>query len=303
MRNCGDCTMGRCRDRHGIERLLLCVRGRARIERSARGKGWHLNSLPLAKLMSILPSADQRFRDVRELGAIRSSSFDDASQNLPGVASVRNCVFDENKNAIEMTPCDVLRAAEQLDYQYEGEPTQVLSFCGLPDHVYFAMPLWDWSPIQRLLTRSRTSFGRPLPPSVLSQVQIILTDPTKQLYFEIEDATADVPPGATWEVYFGLPTGVPPDPTSPFYVGKLAMFGNGIRSGAHFHGTKEFKPADFEFNVTRAMAMALQYNQRNIPMLFVSRSILVNGRPEPPKVEAPISFTKTRLAVKSPPQG
>jgi len=208
--------------------------------------------------------------------------------------------FDKNKNPVIMTPCDVLRAAEQLNYKYEGEPEQIKQFCG-PNQpsaslvftyaIVYSIPF----PPPVVLTGQPTFAQFELPAEILQRVQKILQDPSKQLYFEILDAVSEIPPGASWEVYFGLPAGVTPDPTSPFYVGKLAMFINVVRSGMH-HG-ESFRAAHFEFDVTTAMAIALQHDLHNIPVTFVPRSILVDGQPRPPDVQSPVSFTEARLRV------
>ena len=38
--------------------------------------------------------------------------------------------FNEKGKQVQMTGCDILRAAQQLHYVYEGEPAQVLEQCG-----------------------------------------------------------------------------------------------------------------------------------------------------------------------------
>src|SRR5258708_11253571 len=55
--------------------------------------------------------------------------------------------FDENGNPVNMTTCDILRAAEQLNYTYEGEPTQVKEYC----LVRFPFPIYYL--IQEVLIR------------------------------------------------------------------------------------------------------------------------------------------------------
>src|SRR5207237_2176974 len=37
--------------------------------------------------------------------------------------------FDENANQVKLNSCQVMRAAEQLNYTYEGEPSQVNLYC------------------------------------------------------------------------------------------------------------------------------------------------------------------------------
>src|SRR5205807_10230876 len=45
--------------------------------------------------------------------------------------------FDENATQVQMKACDVLNAAAQLNYSYEGEPTEVTETCRR-----FVLPPW-----------------------------------------------------------------------------------------------------------------------------------------------------------------
>lgn len=193
-----------------------------------------------------------------------------------------------------MKACDVLRAAEQLQYTYESEPTQVNEFCAL------RLPI-------SLLLKVVVLFNNPGPPVTLTsqvvavalntgdaqqRIAAVAANPSQKLLLQLEDVEAPAAPGASWEVYFGLPPNVQPSTESPFYVGNVVLFGTGIRSETH-HG---FTPARFQFEVNRAALAAQRANSRP-SLTFVPHGILINGKPSRPEVKAPVRIGKVALAV------
>ncbi len=203
--------------------------------------------------------------------------------------------FDENGAQVQMTPCDVLNAATQLNYTYEGEPPQVVESCG-------ASPPWRFS--QVILYRF------PWPPdpidgdpytvqvdlsSVFSKLQKILQNPANSVYLQLSGVAADTSPGAAWEVYVGLPAGVPPSPTSPYFVGKMALFGAGVRSDTHTG--HQFHPAVLKFNIEKAITLATQTGAATIPITFIAAGILVNGQPVPPRVHSPVTVANGEIII------
>jgi tyrosinase len=184
--------------------------------------------------------------------------------------------FDENGKAVAMTPCDILNAAAQLNYKYQGEPAQVTQSCG-------KIPPWVFN--YTLLLAIPFPTGPIGPDPYIVQVDIssieqrlmnILKNPLQEILLELDGVQTAQPPGATWEVYVGLPAGVAPDPTSPFYVGKLALFGAGVRGGSpHFH------PATLRFNATKALATVVNSGGTSAPISFFARGIVVDGKQQP----------------------
>ena len=201
--------------------------------------------------------------------------------------------FDENGSQVKMTPCDVLEASAQLNYTYEGEPPQVTQTCG-------TLPPWIFREIVLLKF--------PFPPnpidgdpytlpvdisSIVQKLESILQNPAKRIYLELQGVTTDTQPGATWEVYVGLPAGVAPNPSSPFYVGKMALFGAGVKSDAHM----TFHPASLRFYIETAISGPLANGQGSIPITFVPRGILINGHRSTPRVKSPVTVTNGEIIV------
>jgi hypothetical protein len=203
--------------------------------------------------------------------------------------------YDENGSKVTMTPCDVLNASAQLNYTYEGEPPQVTQSCG-------GLPPWIFKYVVLLKF--------PFPPnpidgdpyvvqvdisSKVAKLRSILGNPDQQVYLELDGVAADRSPGVVWEVYVGLPAGVQADPSSPFFVGELALFGGGVRADVHAHHT--FKPANLRFNATKALGAVLANGGSAAPLTFIARGILVDGQPVTPRVQSTVTVTGGKFVV------
>jgi hypothetical protein len=202
--------------------------------------------------------------------------------------------FNEAGAQVKMTGCDVLRAAEQLNYVYEGEPPQVNEFC-----LRIFPPPWIFT--QEILVKL------PIPPVTLGpepvsfpiemkelrqKVGALAESQNETLFLEL-DAEAERAPRAVWEVYVGLPPNSQPNPESPYYVGNLVLFGEGIRDEAH----GQFKPAHLIFPINRALAASLKANEANLPVTFVAHGVVVEGRPTRAKVAAPVKIVGAAISV------
>ena len=201
--------------------------------------------------------------------------------------------FDETGSTVSMTPCDVLNAAGQLNYRYQGEPAQVNQTCGM-------LPPW--------IFRYLVLLEFPFPPTpidgdpyivpvdlsqILQQLVTILQNPNQQVYLQLNGVTTKIQPGVTWEVYVGLPAGVVPSPTLPSYVGKMALFGPGVHSNAHGN----FKPATLTFNATKALAAVVAPGGTSAPLSFYARGILVDGKRVKPVVKSTVNVVSAELRV------
>jgi tyrosinase len=201
--------------------------------------------------------------------------------------------FDENGNKVSMTPCDVLNAAAQLNYTYQGEPTQVTQSCG-------TIPIWVF--------RYGVLLKFPFPPnpidgdpyivpvdisSIDRQLVTILQNPLQQVYLQLDGVATDKPPGVGWEIYVGLPVGAAPDPKGPYYAGKLALYGAGVRSDAHH----TFVPATLRFNATKALRAVVATGSNSAPVSFFARGILVNGKQVTPPVQSNVTVTDGKFVV------
>lgn len=206
--------------------------------------------------------------------------------------------FNESGSAVTMSGCDVLRAAQQLGYAYEGEPAQVNQYCQLVFHVlpiYFITQTLVRLPIPPVtLGPEPTSFTVNLG-ALRQRLARALASHQETLLLQIGGVEADRPPGVVWDVYFGLPTGAQADPKSPFFIGTLSLFGMGIRSDT----TRKFMPASFSFAINAAVKAAFSADATQARVTFVPHGVLIDGRPSRPTVEAPVLIGSASIAVKS----
>jgi len=206
--------------------------------------------------------------------------------------------FDENGNAVKMTACQILRAAQQLNYVYEGEPPQVLQYC-------LRRPPWPFWQFEKEIL-----IHLPIPPVELKaepvsfpielmeihgRIARLLESKTETLLLELDDVVAEKPPGVVWAVYVGLPSGGEVDANSPYFVGSLSLFGSGIRSEKHH----EFKPAHFVYPINRAVQASLKANAERVLVTFVPLGILIDGKPSRPEVKSPVHIGKASLSIET----
>ncbi len=182
--------------------------------------------------------------------------------------------FDENGQQVQLTGCEILRAQEQLNYVYQTEPTQVKLSCQTA-----ISPMQSESK-EVLLTRSQESVVT-LPPQsdpvsitvdvrpVREQLLRVMSEGRTNLTLDLTNIEADRQPDVYYEVYVGIPKGANPEFNSPSYVGNIALFGQGIRSGQH----GEFRPVNLSFNINRAVSAFLKRNdsEEQLGVLFVPR--------------------------------
>jgi hypothetical protein len=205
--------------------------------------------------------------------------------------------FDANGAQVKMTGCEVLRAAEQLNYTYEGEPTQIREYClkiFKPSLVFQTIILLHLPIPEFILGSEPVSFPIDIK-QLRERLVSIAESKTETLLLELDRVEAERQPGVVWEVYVGLPANAKPDPKSPYYVGNLALFGSGIRSEVH-HG---FKPAHFAFPVGRAVMTSLKGREDQLQVTFVPHGVLVDGKPTHPNVESPVRVGQASLAVET----
>ena len=204
--------------------------------------------------------------------------------------------FDENGKQLNMTTCEILRAAEQLNYTYESEPPQVKDYCAklIPYPIYYLIQEilihWPGPPVE--LNQEEVSveinireFRQRLGPLAESKTDMLL--------LELDNVEAPRSPGVVWEVYLGLPPNAAPNPESPFFVGTLALFSAGVHNPSH----GEFKPAHFIFRANRAIAASLRSNADQLRLVFVPSGPLIDGKPSRPRVQAPVRIGTVNLSV------
>jgi Common central domain of tyrosinase/Polyphenol oxidase middle domain len=212
--------------------------------------------------------------------------------------------FDENANQQQMTSCDVLRAALQLNYSYQGEPTQVNQYCATP-------PLCT-STSTVVISQCIPKPPCLLPPgagpfyfefTVTSQLaqQLIAYAETSAdtLYLVFSGVTTPTQPGVVWDLYVGLPIGSTPNPTGPYYVGTYGMYGAGVAD----QPPDGNEPATFAVPVNTALLTALQAGELTVPVQFAPHGVVVNGELTQPTQLSTVSIAQAQLSVQIVTQG
>lgn len=210
--------------------------------------------------------------------------------------------FDENGKPVTMTSCDVVRAAQQLHYGYEGEPTQIEASCEPPSAVgpAYARELVTHLVVPPIvLGAKRFTFNLDVR-RLRRRLTPLLESPTDTLLLELADVEADRPPGVAWAVFIGLPDGAALNTaTSPYFVGNVALFATGIRLGGTDvrSDSQPFEPARILLPIDTALRRALIERRDRIPVLFASHGIDVDGKPTRPEPAATVRIGAVNVLV------
>ena len=194
--------------------------------------------------------------------------------------------FDENCSQVQMTACEILRAAQQLNYTYEYECPQVNDYCGSVCYCvnfgYCCISILAIQPFNLGSEQLVLSLG------VLDDQYWQAIQNHNFVTLQLNKVQALHPPGASWEVYVGLPVGVEPYPESEYYVGSVVLFGAGIHDE---HGGF----ANFNLVINRAVLGT----QKGVPLslTFVLHGPLIDGKPSKPKLLAPVNVGSVSIAI------
>jgi len=208
--------------------------------------------------------------------------------------------FDEEGAQLEMTGCQILRAAQQLHYVYEGEPPQVNDFClpiiKLPPIIFEKEVVFRVSIPEIRLENEPVTVPVDLK-EAKQKISSLVERKDATVFLEIEGVEAEHQPGVSWQVYFGPALSGEPPEDSPYWVGAIALFGQGIHGESH-EKTK-FEPAKFAFPINRSLAAGLKANQERWTIVFIPRGILIDGKPSRPKVESPVKIGSISITVET----
>jgi len=200
--------------------------------------------------------------------------------------------FDECCQPVTLRGCDVLRAALQLDYRYEGEPPQVNQYCPR---------IWTVGTIDvAVLTsfRQKLVLGpgpvrAPLPPvdgESAKRLRQAANGGERVLALRLRGVEAETQPGISWEVHVG-PKGFAPGPRS--LVGIFALFSAGLRDRK-----MHFEPAEFSFALGKAAA---GLDPAALEVLFVPISGLEGAnRGEALKPRVPVQVGEVAIVLDGP---
>jgi hypothetical protein len=195
-----------------------------------------------------------------------------------------------------MSACEILRAALQLNYVYEGEPPQVLEYCRRRP----PFPWWEFEqvvlfqvPGPPVELKGETVFVSIDMTELMAKVRSAMETKTDILLLDLDGVEAEQQPGTAWAVYAGPRREGQPNINDPSYVGTLAVFGSGVRSEKHH----EFKPAHFVYPLNRALQTALMLGEKRLQIAFVPLGIVVDGKPSRPEVKSPVQIGKIRVVI------
>ncbi|MFI5093261.1 MAG: tyrosinase family protein [Candidatus Acidiferrum sp.] len=204
--------------------------------------------------------------------------------------------FDEHGNPVKMSACEILRAAQQLHYVYEGEPPQLLEYCRrrppFPWWLYEEVVLFQVPGPPVELKGETVSVPIELK-EMIGKLRGVLESKTDRLLLKVDGVQAEEQPGVAWAVYVGPPGAVEEDVKSPAYVGTLSLFGSGVRGEKHH----EFRPAHFVYPLNRAVEAVLEANAERLQITFVPLGIVVDGKPRRPEVKSTVRIGKMSLVI------
>ncbi len=204
--------------------------------------------------------------------------------------------YNQNGHTVAMNACEVLNAAQQLNYVYQGGPTLTPEHClpTLSPHAC-CIPLLEVlyqlpnPPVE--LTQQTVSIPIQLPTTVREKLASFGRTPDQHIYLQLGGIHTPTQPGVIWETYIGLPPNVAPDPSGPYYVGNVAMFGVGIRDQM----PEMFRPAQIALRINAALRASAQTSGGMLRVTFVPSGILINGKRSVPQVKSTVTISQMKL--------
>jgi hypothetical protein len=198
------------------------------------------------------------------------------------------CFYCEDGTPVSMTPCDVLQAEGQLGYTYENECPQVKPDCnGSGGFVLLTTYVLNLNLQPFNLGSEKLTVPIGVLPSQFRQA----IARGENVVLQLKNVQALHQPGASWEVYFGLPSGGEPTLQSPFFVGAVTLFSVGILDQAHH--ANQF--ASFGFVINSAVLATPA--GASLSLTFLTHGILINGKPSHPPVKSPANVGSVSLAI------
>lgn len=205
--------------------------------------------------------------------------------------------FNQAGVQVTMSVRDVMRAQAQLSYRYEEEPLpQAAPVCTTVavDPEAVPPPSLESRTIvthQQTITLGASATRVNLPMGNRQEsVRSVANDAQRSLVLRLEGVRIDRQPGVVYEVYVGLPANQQPVYTSPHFVGVLSTFGVGAHGG---HADAD--GSVIAFPIDSAAAAALTANPSTVPITFVPRGLIVDGREQPVQLQGRVTFTRFRV--------
>jgi tyrosinase len=193
--------------------------------------------------------------------------------------------YDENRNAVVMTPAQVLDTATQLGYDYSPPPTTsaVRSTASAVQPLIATGPPRAWE----VLAQSVVLNAQPSPVSAsLNQTfgaelaRSLATPGIGRVVMRFEGMLFVEGADVHYEIYANLPSGTAPDPRNAFLVGTLSPFGRTMNMPGMGSGESS---QDYDLtSALRASAAAQPHHGvGEVTLTFVARTGLVDAAQRP----------------------
>jgi hypothetical protein len=209
--------------------------------------------------------------------------------------------FNENGKPVTMSACQILNAAQQLNYVYEGGPSPPLETC--PSR-FIRIPIYEYvqfvNPPIPPLGQKPVTIPLPIPPEQRQSLTNRAPSSTENIYLQLLNVQASSAPNVVWQVYVGSTTPAsaamtrnPSAENNPHYVGNVVLFGLGVKGGM------PTMPATLSFKINRALLAS----QGPLTITFIPAGILINDQPSHPQVRETVQIGKMRVVVETIKQG
>ena len=148
--------------------------------------------------------------------------------------------YDENKQQVILTGCQIVNMATQLGYQYSGVPVSNIQLCPTAPVTAAAAPTPSAAPtppptppkILAATAGAETRLGNAavqvkvdLPAAVGQHMKSFAAAPPKPGHLRlVVEGIQVLHPGAVYQVYLNLKAGQKPDPAGPAFLGNISIF-------------------------------------------------------------------------------
>lgn len=166
--------------------------------------------------------------------------------------------FDEKGTQVQMTGCQILNMATQLDYQYQDLPVENVVLCDesaagkvaettppeaeAPPATVTMTSLGKSAVKATALSGSTVEMTLPVPATQRERVKSLAAQPAPEKLRLVIEGLKLEGKGGVFEVYLNLPKGAKPDPSGANFVGNLSVFGHvGHEASRSFDVTDELR--------------------------------------------------------------
>jgi hypothetical protein len=208
--------------------------------------------------------------------------------------------FNENGAAVTMTACQIINAAQQLNYVYQNGPTLSQETCPSPAkppcHIRILPFPLQFAKIPPLGDQT-VPISVPLSADARGQLLKLAESRSEAVYLQLSGVETAHQPGVVWGTYVG-PAPVERAETNranhPALVGNVVLFGTGIRSVM----PRMFRPAVFSFRLSKTVLASLKDSDKLV-ITFDAHGPLLKGELSHPKVQSAVQIAKISIIIET----